>query len=141
MRVNKFVLDTNIWVSYLINFDIRKIAYYVGEKEITIYYCKELLTEIDRVLNYSHLEKYGIKSKQAISHIKELGVEFELVKPIKNYLPTDPDDDYIIALALQTNSGYVTSGDRDILSQKKQLEKKFKKLRIITKTEFEKMFN
>lgn len=55
-------------------------------------------------------------------------------------MPTDPDDDFIIALALQTNSGFVTSGDDDILSQKEVLEKRFSKLKIITKTEFEKMF-
>ena len=50
------------------------------------------------------------------------------------------NDDFLIALALQTTSGFITSGDDDILSEKANLERKFKKLKIITKAEFEKMF-
>ncbi len=50
------------------------------------------------------------------------------------------NDDFLIALALQTSSGFISSGDDDILSQKVNLERKFKKLKIITKAEFEKMF-
>lgn len=60
--------------------------------------------------------------------------------PVKNYIPNDPEDNYVIALALQTGSGYVTSGDKHILEEKKRLEKKFTKLKIITKVEFETMF-
>lgn len=45
-----------------------------------------------------------------------------------------------IALALQTSSGFITSGDSDILSEKGNLEKKYKKLKILTKSEFEGMF-
>ena len=91
-------------------------------------------------MDYEHIKKHNFDKKEAIKQIRELCVAFELQKPIKKYLTTDPDDDYIIALALQTNSGFVTSGDRDILSEKERLEKKFAKLKIITKAEFEKMF-
>ena len=64
----------------------------------------------------------------------------DLQYPIKRYIPDDENDDYLIALALQTSSGYITSGDTHILSQKTTLEKKYEKLRIITKAEFENMF-
>ncbi len=47
----------------------------------------------------------------------------------------------MIALALQQNAGFVTSGDNHILFQKDILETKFKKLKIITKLEFERMFS
>ena len=60
--------------------------------------------------------------------------------PIKRYVPADENDDYLIALALQTSSGFITSGDDDILSEKANLEKKYKKLIILTKKEFEEMF-
>jgi len=72
--------------------------------------------------------------------VKDATVHHELVYPIKRYIPTDENDDYLIALALQTSSGFITSGDRDILSEKNNLEKKYKKLKILTKAEFEKMF-
>jgi predicted nucleic acid-binding protein len=63
-----------------------------------------------------------------------------LTYPIRRYIPQDENDDYLIALALQTSSGYITSGDDDILSEKKNLERKYKKLKILTKAEFEQMF-
>ena len=67
-------------------------------------------------------------------------MDFVLTQPIKSYIPDDEDDNYIVALALQTNSGFITSGDKHILSQKSFLETKYKKLKILTKSEFEKMF-
>jgi hypothetical protein len=41
---------------------------------------------------------------------------------------------------LQTNSGFVTSGDKNILDEKENLEKKYSKLKILTKAEFESRF-
>ena len=68
------------------------------------------------------------------------GTFYDLNYPIKRYIPQDENDDYLIALALQTSSGFITSGDDDILSEKANLEKKYQKLKILTKSEFEQMF-
>jgi predicted nucleic acid-binding protein len=92
------------------------------------------------VLAYPHLKKYHVNSGRAIKFISEIGVHFTLIHPIKSYIPADKNDDYLIALALQTNSGFITSGDQHILLQKPFLEAKYKKLKILTKAQFEKMF-
>jgi putative PIN family toxin of toxin-antitoxin system len=138
MRVNRFVLDTNVWISYLITLSSDKLINAVASGRITIYICEELIIELKRVLTYSQLKKYDIDVKVAIDIVKEIGVEYKLTYPIKRYIPGDFDDDYIVALALQTNSGFITSGDRHILAEKNALETKYKKLQIITKSEFEK---
>ena len=140
MRINKFVLDANIWVSYFIKKNELKIIDIITENKLSIYYCDELITEVKRVLAYPHLVKYNVNIKQSIEIIKIIGKPYILNYPIKNYIKDDSDDSYLIALALQTNSGFITSGDSHILSQKEKLEKQFTKLKIITKTEFEKMF-
>ena len=137
MRNKKFVLDANIWVSYLISERITYLTKAVSTRRITVFYCAELMTEVKRVLNYPHLKKYGINVKEAVRIIKSIAVAYTLSYPIKRYIPTDKDDDYVIALALQTNSGFVTSGDRNILDEKENLEKKYTKLKILTKAEFE----
>jgi predicted nucleic acid-binding protein len=72
--------------------------------------------------------------------VRKATAPYGLTYPIKRYIPTDKDDDYLIALALQISSGFITSGDRNILGEKVTLEKKFKKLKILTKAEFEGMF-
>ncbi len=53
---------------------------------------------------------------EAVKFVKKAGVHFELTYPIKTDIPGDTEDNYISALALQTNSGYITSGDKHILS-------------------------
>ena len=141
MRANRFVLDTNILISYFITKNENRLLDFVTENKISLYVCNELLNEIEKVLGYSHLKKYGINIRESLHFVKRIGVQFQLTYPIKNYLLSDTDDNYIIALALQTNSGYVTSGDKHILNEKNRLEKKYPKLHIITKTEFEKMFS
>ncbi|GGA82104.1 hypothetical protein GCM10011511_01340 [Puia dinghuensis] len=140
MRVNRFVLDANIWVSYLITETEQKLVDIIVDNDLTIFRCDELLVEIARVLNYPRLKKYEVDIPYALKVVRKATAPYELTYPIKRYIPTDKDDDYLIALALQTSAGFITSGDKNILSEKATLEKKFKKLKILTKAEFEAMF-
>lgn len=140
MRNKRFVLDANIWVSYFISDQQEIISDIILANKISVLYSTELITEISRVLNYPHLARRNVNIKAAVNFIKRIGVYHTLQYPIKNYIPHDTDDNYIIALALETNAGFVTSGDKHILSQKAILEKKYRKLKIISKAEFEGMF-
>ena len=99
-----------------------------------------MIAEFRRVLGYPKLAKFNIDIKQAVKYITTVGTSYTLTYPIKRYIPQDENDDYLIALALQTSSGYITSGDDDTLSEKKNLERRYKKLKILTKAEFEQMF-
>ena len=137
MRVNRYVLDANVWVSYIITQTQNKLSVQVAAGNLSIFICEELLQELIRVFEYPQLEKYKIDVQAAIAFVKNISVNYELTYPIKRYIKGDPDDDYIVALALQTNSGFITSGDKHILSEKLRLETKYKKLKILTKAEFE----
>jgi uncharacterized protein len=116
MRNKKFVLDANIWVSYFLSNNLFVLISAISINKITVFYCAELLIEIERVLNYPHLKKREVNIKKALKFIQDIGTKTELIYPIKNYIPDDNDDSYVIALALQQNAGFVTSGDRHILS-------------------------
>lgn len=119
MRVNRFVLDCNIWVSYFITNQEYRLIEIIADNDLTIFSCVELFDEIERVLDYPNLQKYKVSTSYVLKTIRTITVFCELQYPIKNYIPLDKDDDYIIALALQTSSGFITSGDKDILSEKK----------------------
>jgi putative PIN family toxin of toxin-antitoxin system len=138
MRVNRYVLDANIGVSYIITRTELKFAKAIVDKNLTIIICDELLEEIERVFHYPHLKQYNIHIPTALNFIRDISVNRKLTYPIKRYIPDDANDDYIVALALQTGSGYITSGDKHILSEKERLETKYKKIKILTKAEFEK---
>jgi putative PIN family toxin of toxin-antitoxin system len=109
------VLDANIWVSYFISNQENIISEIIVKNKISVLYCGELITEISRVLNYPHLAKRNVNIKEAIGFIRSTSVYCTLQYPIKNYIPEDQDDNYIIALALQSNAGFVTSGDKHII--------------------------
>ena len=140
MRVNRFVLDNNIWISYFITNKQQQIVDIIDLHEINIFSCDELIKEFTSVLQYAHLAKYRVNVPKAVRLLKEITTHFTITYPVKNYIPGDAKDNYVIALALQTNAGFVTSGDSHILSQKENLEARYNKLRIINKAEFEKMF-
>ena len=141
MRNKRFVLDPNIIISYFISRQQNLLAKIVVTNKLEIVVCNELFAEFKRVLAYQRLIKYNINIKQAVLFLKTIGTNYLLLHPIKRYISGDENDDYLIALALQTSSGFITSGDNDILSEKVKLEKKYKKLKIITKAEFESMFS
>jgi hypothetical protein len=140
MRVKRFVLDNNIWISYFITGNQQKIIDIIDAYELAIFSCDELINEFTIVLQYEHLKKYRVNILRAVSLLKDITTHFTLTYPLKNYVPGDVKDNYVIAVALQSNAGFVTSGDHHILSEKKNLENRFKKLHIITKAEFEDMF-
>lgn len=118
MRSKKYVLDANIWVSYFITNRLSVLLETVAINKIKLLYCEELLDEIEKVLGYPHLKKYNINIKKATRFVKDIGVFAEIEYSIKQYIPDDENDSYIVALALQQSAGFVTSGDRHILSQK-----------------------
>ncbi len=140
MRSKSYVLDNNIWISYFITNRQQKIIDIINRNGLIIFSCNELIQEFTAVLMYEHIEKYKVNIPRALNLLKEITTHFTIKYPIKNYIPDDVKDNYVIALALQTNSGFITSGDSHILSQKETLEQKYAKLKILTKAEFEEKF-
>src|SRR5580765_6133383 len=118
MRSDRFVLDNNIWISYFITNNQQKIIEIINLYEISVFSCDELMKEFSTVLKYERLKKFNINIPKAVKLLQKITTHFTINYPIKNYIPDDIDDNYVIALALQTNSGFVTSGDSHILLQK-----------------------
>jgi predicted nucleic acid-binding protein len=61
MRVNKFVLDNNIWVSYFITKKENILLEIIETYELAIFSCDELIRELRDVLGRTHIREYGIK--------------------------------------------------------------------------------
>lgn len=74
MRVNKFVLDTNIYISYFITKKEHILFNIIKENKVAIFTCEELFVELRRVLKYPHLSKYEIDIHQAIVAVKSVTI-------------------------------------------------------------------
>jgi uncharacterized protein len=138
MRIKKYVFDTNIFISYIITHKQLFLEQIVLNENLKKFYCVELMEELKRVLTYPNLKKYNFNISEAVHFVTSICYLHTLEYPTKRYIPTDEADNYIIASALQTNSGFVTSGDKDILIQKANLEKNTRNSKLLQKPNYKK---
>ncbi|MCL4449473.1 MAG: putative toxin-antitoxin system toxin component, PIN family [Actinobacteria bacterium] len=113
------VVDVNVIISALLNRNgtPAKViqAWLQGIFEIVV--SLKLLEELERALKYKKLQKY-IKMSEIAELIEFFRLEGSLVEDPQESLPIsskDPDDDYIISLALSTQS-VIVSGDSHLLA-------------------------
>ncbi len=115
----QIILDDNVIISAMISKEgsPAKIMreWLRGSFEIII--SQKLLEELGRVLTYPKLQKYTTQSDidNIINLLSEEGVSIEDAELPSEIFSKDPDDNYLIALALRTKSMIVT-GDLDLLS-------------------------
>jgi hypothetical protein len=130
-KIIKIVIDTNVWISYLIGKSLKGLQNYIDDGIIQIYSCTEQIEELLEVFNKPKIKKY-INTEQSLEFIELLTEKANLLR-IDNIMPfcRDPKDDYLIALALQADCHYLVTGDDDLLSLRK-----IDMLEIITFSDF-----
>lgn len=112
------VLDPNVLVSAAISPTgapaelIRR--WRAGQFELVL--SDELVDELDRVLRYPKLRRYvdPDAAQALIAALRADGVQREQPRDPPPVRSSDPDDDYLIALAIVSGAALV-SGDRDLL--------------------------
>ena len=130
-KITRVVIDTNIWVSFLISDKYRKLDNLLLGNRIIILFSTELLEELNKVSKYPKLKKYF--SPNAVEEmIFNLSSYIELVKVTsKTDICRDPNDNFLLTLAKDGKANYLITGDTDLLSLNK-----FSKTKILTLTDF-----
>ena len=117
--MNKIVLDTNLIVSaLLIKNSISRKAFDLAVNQYSIVSSKECFEELNDVLGRKKFEKYfSLKDKYEC-----LKSDFELVEFFEVGIIVsdckDPKDNKFLALALESKSKIIVSGDRHLLEMK-----------------------
>lgn len=132
----KVVLDTNLFISGLIN-PLGPPAQLLNawrEYAYILITSNEILEEIGRVLNYPHIiKKYHLPREVIESNInlikQEAIVLFDTIK--LNVIKSDPDDNKVLACALEAKAQYIISGDEHLLSLVQ-----YQDIKIVTAREF-----
>ena len=131
-KVNRVIIDTNIWISFLIGKKLRKLKQQIVSKKIKLITTDQLLKEIEQVSQRPHLRKYFPADK-----VEELIELLQIIadnKKLKN-IPSicrDPKDDFLLELSKVGHADFLITGDKDLLELKK-----YKKTEIISAKEFE----
>ncbi|MBU2445510.1 MAG: putative toxin-antitoxin system toxin component, PIN family [Bacteroidetes bacterium] len=127
----KVVVDSNIWISVLINKSYQSFIKGVIKKEIKIISSRDQLEEISRVITKPKISRHVQRQ-----HIKEFLILFlktvELVE-IKERVNDcrDEKDNFILETALSGNVNYIITTDNDLL-----VMNPYREIKILTVTDF-----
>ena len=131
MKNKKIILDTNLWISFLISKKFNRIDELIENKKITLIFSDELIEEFVDVVSRPKFKKYF--SKRDIEKILEYFDQFgELTKVTSDLkICRDEKDNFLLSLSVDSDADYLISGDKDLLVLEKIGETK-----IMTFTDF-----
>ncbi len=132
----KVVLDTNVLVSALLfKGELSRLVDLWRKGNIIPLFSRETFREFKAVLGYP---KFSLTAQEIKILIEEEVLPFFEIIDITGKargICRDSDDDKFIACAVSASAEFIVSGDRDLLDIKKH-----KSVRIITASEFLRMF-
>ncbi len=130
-KSNRIILDTNLWISFLLSKKFTFLDTLFQNSDITVLYSKELLDEFVDVATRTKFERYFSQAdlQELITTIKA-HAEFVIVSSTVN-ICRDPKDNFLLSLAKDGKANYLITGDKDLLAIRKH-----GKTSILTFTEF-----
>lgn len=130
------VFDTNVLVAAFVAEGIcSKLLMRGREKQFHLIVCPVILQEFDRVLTRKFSATRN-ETRSALLIVSEAIHRVVRPAPLGRSVCRDPDDDAILACALEAKVDYLVTGDEDLLELKA-----FKGIRIVTPRDFELLFN
>ena len=115
----RIILDTNLWISYLISKRLSQIDQLILDDQLTLLFSEELLEEFIAVANRPKFEKY-FSNEDVINLLLLFDFYGELVKIESNINSCrDPKDNFLLNLAVDGKADYLITGDKDLLEIEK----------------------
>lgn len=114
-RSFKIIVDTNIWISFLIGKTLKGLQNYIDNKTVVIITCKEQIQELYLVLEKPKIKKY-FTSEQIAEFFELLDESSDNVDlKTKTDICRDLKDNFLISLAIDSNADFLITGDNDLL--------------------------
>ena len=136
VKPKRVIIDTNLWISFLIGKRLHFLRNLIIENQIKLLYSKQLKEELVLVTKREKLSKY-FKNDQVQELIQLIDIISENITINKvEKICRDPKDDFLLALAIKGKADYLITGDDDLL-----LIKKIGKTKIVNITDFAKKFD
>ncbi|MDE3145352.1 MAG: putative toxin-antitoxin system toxin component, PIN family [Bacteroidota bacterium] len=134
-KQNRVIIDTNLWISFLLTKDLFKLDKMFASHSFTLLFNDTLLNEFLDVAQRPKFKKYF--SNELLQ---------ELLRQIENHalfitekseinVCRDPKDNFLLSLCIDGKATHLITGDKDLLDIKV-----FGKTKIITITEYLKKF-
>ncbi|HMO40052.1 MAG TPA: putative toxin-antitoxin system toxin component, PIN family [Saprospiraceae bacterium] len=129
---NRVILDTNLWISYLISSRLVKIDLLLQRRKIRLIFSEESMLEFIKVARRPKFRKYF--SEEDINRLLELFDYFGDFVQVHSKVDIcrDPKDNFLLALAKDSKADYLITGDSDLLTLGQ-----FETTKIVTFSAFE----
>ncbi|PWD99633.1 putative toxin-antitoxin system toxin component, PIN family [Marinilabilia rubra] len=132
MRSKKVILDTNLWISFLITKNYSFIDKFVENQKVTLIFSKELIQEFLTVATRPKFQKYFtdqdiqklLRSFDNFAKIIETTSNIEICRDFK--------DNFLLNLAIDSKADFLVTGDNDLLELKKIEKTKILTIRELT---------
>jgi len=117
-KVDRVVIDTNLWISFLITRDLKRFDEKIKKNRIKILFSLELMEEFIAVAERPKFKKYF--DKKDIEQLIELFDVYGEIIDVKSSMKIcrDPKDNFLLALAKDGKADVLITGDKDLLELK-----------------------
>ena len=115
----RLILDTNLWISFLISSKFEKLDELLFNQKSKLLFSQELLEEFIAVAKRPKLRKYISKDEleDLLETIDEVAEFVNVTSEISEC--RDPKDNFLLSLAVDGKADYLLTGDKDLLVLKK----------------------
>lgn len=130
-RKSRLVIDTNLWISWLIGKKQTHLTKLLTDESVEIFTSAEQVHELFDVIERSKFRKYF--SIEISDEFKLFFIEAIIIVDVKIKVKVSRDskDDFLLALSKTAKANYLLTGDKDLL-----IMKKFENVRITTIDEY-----
>ncbi|MEX0995690.1 MAG: putative toxin-antitoxin system toxin component, PIN family [Flavobacteriaceae bacterium] len=115
MRNEKVILDTNLWISFLISKKFNQIDELIESKRITLIFSNELLEEFIDVVSRPKFKKYFSKKdiEKFLAYFDQFGELVKVTSDVK--MCRDKKDNFLLNLSVDSKADFLITGDKDLL--------------------------
>ena len=115
MKSKKIILDTNLWISFLITKDYSFLDNYIENGKARLFFSEELIQEFLTVAKRPKLQKYftGKDIEHLLHNFDNFGILIKVTSQIK--ICRDYKDNFLLNLAVDSKADYLATGDKDLL--------------------------
>lgn len=115
MKNKKVILDTNLWISFLISKKFDEIDELINTQKLTLIFSDELIEEFIEVVSRQKFKNYF--SKKDIANILSTFDQFGKLVKVSSDIKVcrDEKDNFLLNLAIDSKADYLVTGDADLL--------------------------
>ena len=115
----RLILDTNLWISFLISSKFEKLDELLINQKSKLLFSQEHLEEFVAVAKRPKLRKYISKDEleDLLETIHEVAEFVNVTSKVSKC--RDPKDNFLLSLAVDGKADYLLTGDKDLLVLKK----------------------